>query len=272
MAMNFPDSPTVGQVYTVGSRSWTWDGTTWNGKASTTAYTANKALISDGSGNATTSTTSATELGYVAGVTSSIQTQIAATNTALTTKANLIGPTFSNAGLTTVQTAGATYISNGGQVNTLQVFQPNAGTDAFMSFHVAGDYAAHFGIDGTTNDLAYGGWSAGAVKHRVFHQGNIRLASQAIGDIGSSWTTDSNWIGQVIRSVGGAVTVYVTNIMSVGQRMDFLQYGSGQITFQASGVTLNASGGKLKTSGQYSMASIICHAPGYYVLVGDIAA
>jgi hypothetical protein len=31
-------------------------------------------------------------------------------------------------------------------------------------------------------------------------------------------------------------------------------------------------GGKLKTSGQYSMASILCHAAGVYVLVGDIAA
>jgi len=29
MALNFPASPTLNQVYTVGSSSWTWDGTTW---------------------------------------------------------------------------------------------------------------------------------------------------------------------------------------------------------------------------------------------------
>lgn len=29
MPISFPASPTVGQVYTSGKRSWTWDGTTW---------------------------------------------------------------------------------------------------------------------------------------------------------------------------------------------------------------------------------------------------
>jgi hypothetical protein len=32
MAINFPDSPTNGQVYTVGSRAWVWDSaySVWN--------------------------------------------------------------------------------------------------------------------------------------------------------------------------------------------------------------------------------------------------
>lgn len=29
MAIDFPNSPTVGQIYTVGNKSWQWDGTTW---------------------------------------------------------------------------------------------------------------------------------------------------------------------------------------------------------------------------------------------------
>lgn len=28
-AINFPDSPTVGQSFSVGTRSWIWDGTVW---------------------------------------------------------------------------------------------------------------------------------------------------------------------------------------------------------------------------------------------------
>lgn len=32
MPINFPSSPTVGQVYTSGSRSWEWSGTAWNAK------------------------------------------------------------------------------------------------------------------------------------------------------------------------------------------------------------------------------------------------
>ena len=69
------------------------------------------------------------------------------------------------------QAAGST-INTAGQVNTFQILQGTAGSDAFMTFHIAGDYAAHFGIDGTTNDLSYGGWSAGAAKYRVWHAGN----------------------------------------------------------------------------------------------------
>ena len=30
MPLNFPDSPTLNQVYTSGSNSWQWDGTVWN--------------------------------------------------------------------------------------------------------------------------------------------------------------------------------------------------------------------------------------------------
>lgn len=29
MAMNFPDSPTVNQEFTVGQRTWIWNGAVW---------------------------------------------------------------------------------------------------------------------------------------------------------------------------------------------------------------------------------------------------
>ena len=40
-----------------------------------------------------------------------------------------------------------------------------------MAFHISGDYAAYFGLDGVSNDFVFGGWSKGAVKQRVFHDG-----------------------------------------------------------------------------------------------------
>jgi hypothetical protein len=73
--------------------------------------------------------------------------------------------------------------SNGGQVHTLQLFQPTAGTDSFLSFHVSGDYAVHFGLDGTTNDLFVGGWSLGAVKNKVWHAGNDGTGSGLDADL-----------------------------------------------------------------------------------------
>jgi hypothetical protein len=30
MPLNFPDSPSLNQIYTSGSNTWEWDGTVWN--------------------------------------------------------------------------------------------------------------------------------------------------------------------------------------------------------------------------------------------------
>lgn len=36
MALNFPDTPTLGQTYTSGTKSWTWNGTFWEADNTTT--------------------------------------------------------------------------------------------------------------------------------------------------------------------------------------------------------------------------------------------
>jgi len=59
-----------------------------------------------------------------------------------------------------------------GDQSSLQVKQATANSDAFMTFHVEGDFATYFGIDGTTNDLFVGGWSMGANKYKIWHQNN----------------------------------------------------------------------------------------------------
>ena len=64
-----------------------------------------------------------------------------------------------------------------GDKATLEVYQDTAGADAFMQFHVGGDYAAYFGLAGDWNDFFVGGWSMGAVRYRVWHAGNFNPAS-----------------------------------------------------------------------------------------------
>ena len=84
--------------------------------------------------------------------------------------------------------------SNGNQ-SGLEVWQDTSGADAFMTFHVAGDYAGYFGLDGSTNDLSWGGWSNGnGNKYRVFHAGN----STNITSVGTIST--GTWNGSVIAS------------------------------------------------------------------------
>jgi len=73
---------------------------------------------------------------------------------------------------TTFQSNDAIETSSGNQ-SGLQVWQDTVGADAFMTFHVAGDYAGYFGLDGSTNDLSWGGWSNGnGNKYKIWHAGN----------------------------------------------------------------------------------------------------
>jgi hypothetical protein len=54
----------------------------------------------------------------------------------------------------------------------LTVYQDTAGADAYMTFHIGGDYAGYFGLGGAENDLVWGGWSVGHVRYRIWHSGN----------------------------------------------------------------------------------------------------
>lgn len=88
------------------------------------------------------------------------------------TSVDIVGALNVSSGLSRFNVPAGTLGSSTGEVNTLQVYQATGNTDAFQSFHISGDYAVHFGLDGTTNDLFVGGWSLGAVKHKIWHAGN----------------------------------------------------------------------------------------------------
>lgn len=59
----------------------------------------------------------------------------------------------------------------------------------------------------------------------------------------------------------------------VGTTVEVLQYGAGQVTLVAgSGVTLRAPGSRLKTTGQYSSATLRKRATDEWVVAGDLSA
>jgi hypothetical protein len=70
----------------------------------------------------------------------------------------------------------------------LEVRGSGSGTDAFMTFHVAGDYAAYLGLDGGTNKFSVGGWSMGAVSHALYHEGN----KPTLSELGYTGASDAN--------------------------------------------------------------------------------
>lgn len=112
------------------------DWTTFNSKASAatgaiTPYvsanaTASRAIVSDGSGKLTTSATTSTEIGYVSGVTSALQTQLNAKLSTTLTSGRIIVGNVSNAATGVVMSGDAT-ISNAG-VLTLSNTTVVAGT------------------------------------------------------------------------------------------------------------------------------------------------
>ena len=81
-------------------------------------------------------------------------------------------------------------------------------------------------------------------------------------------STDAN---DIVRFTSGSeVAVSVPNVLTVGQRVDIVQDGAGQVVFTAgSGVTLVGAG--TKTAAQYAGATVLCVASGEYRLIGNIA-
>jgi hypothetical protein len=88
-----------------------------------------------------------------------------------------------------------------GHMSGLEVYQTSVNADAFMTFHVGSGYAGYFGLDKSTNDLFWGGWTNGAVKNKVFHAGNVPSS-------GDWWS-------------GTATPVQSNGVMEVGRYIDF---------------------------------------------------
>ena len=59
----------------------------------------------------------------------------------------------------------------------------------------------------------------------------------------------------------------------IGTQINIMQLGAGQVTITAgAGVTLRSAGTKVKTNGQYSVATCVKIATDTWVLVGNLAA
>jgi len=75
-------------------------------------------------------------------------------------------------------------------------------------------------------------------------------------------------------NVGTANNVTINNsVFSAGNQILVSQYGAGQVTFVAgAGVTLRSPSGKLKLTGQYSLATIVAISATEFYISGDLTA
>jgi hypothetical protein len=72
-----------------------------------------------------------------------------------------------------------------------------------------------------------------------------------------------------IRSTGSEITITVPDVLANGESVNFVQAGSGQITFAGSSITLNSADSLLKTAKQFAGATVT-KVGGAYYLVGNL--
>lgn len=88
---------------------------------------------------------------------------------------------------------------------------------------------------------------------------------------GTTYTTGTGDVGTlIVTTSSSAVTITVDNVLSVGDRIDFFQSGTGTVSFaEGSGTTIQSIATSLAE--QYSAATLICISSGNYMLVGNLA-
>ncbi len=75
----------------------------------------------------------------------------------------------------------------------------------------------------------------------------------------------------IVMNKASAVTVTVPSGLGAGFNCSFVQKGAGQVSFSASGTTINNRQSHTKINGQFGVASLVSYADNVFVLAGDTA-
>jgi len=284
MAINFPAEPEVGEEYSYNNRTWTWSGEVWTPNRA--QYTASRDIVSDADGYLVAATTTSTEIGYVAGVTSSIQTQLDA-------KAPLASPAFT--GEPTAPTASADQTDTQVATTAFVIGQASSSTPAANGTAATGTskkYARADHVHATDTTLApkdaptFTGKVTVSASGIEFTDGiqtkqgvpSLTTIKPAItANANTSTLTDALTYRDALVPIGGVYTVTVdadtTNSITfpIGTSINFYQtVGAGGASIvQGAGVTLLATPGLIFRA-QYSSVTITKVAANTWLVYGDL--
>ena len=103
---------------------------------------------------------------------------------------------------------------------------------------------------------------------------NMKQVATTVTDKAAGYTILAADENTFIRSTSAtAVTMTIDNVLAIGESVQFIQFGAGQITFAGgTGATLRSVDDKLKSNKQYSVVAITCVASGEYLVTGDVVA
>ena len=286
MPINFPAEPEVGDAYTYNNRTWLWSGEVWTPDRA--KYTVNRDIISDEDGYLVAATTSSTEVGYLAGVTSSIQTQ-------LDDKAPLASPDFT--GEPTAPTATADQTDTAIATTAFVIGQASQSTPAANGTAAIGTskkYARADHVHPTDTTLApkadptFTGTVTVAASGIAFTDGTqtkqgvpslTEIKPNITGNTTTTTLSSPLTYRDALVAIAGAFSVTVdadsTNsiVFPVGTTLSFYQsVGTGGASIvQGAGVTLLATPGLIFRD-RYSSVSITKVAANTWLVFGDLKA
>ena len=152
------------------------------------------------------------------------------------------------------------------------------GTDAnktkFAKECVQGEsyFATDTGITYTASTTA-GASDGTLVQSNNFNGNAISGFDASINDqTGTAYTLLAGDNGKVVvLNNPSAVTVTVPSGLGAGFNCSFIQKGAGQVSFSASGTTINNRQSHTKINAQFGVASLVAYADNVFVLAGDTA-
>lgn len=206
--------------------------------------TASRAVISNASGKVAVSSVTDTELGYVSGVTSAIQTQIDGKQASLVSGTN-------------IKTINSTSLLGSGNISVA----PASGIDA-TAIGSGSVSNTEFGyLDGVTS----------AIQTQIDTKTNKLITANRQTASYTLVAGDADKLVEMNVASANNLTVPASTF-SAGTQILLAQYGAGQTTIVAgSGMTIRSNGGKLKLSAQYSGATLVFISGTEAYLFGDIA-
>lgn len=115
--------------------------------------------------------------------------------------------------------------------------------------------------------------SASNLSSYDFNGNAISNFDASINDqTGTAYTLVAGDNGKVVvLDNASAITVTVPSGLEAGFNCSFVQKGAGQVSFSASGTTINNRQSHTKINAQYGVASIVAYADDTFVLAGDTA-
>jgi hypothetical protein len=126
-------------------------------------------------------------------------------------------------------------------------------------------------LDGVTADATELNYVDGVTSGIQSQLDDKALLTPAVNAKTAAYTLAVGDRGETITADGTFTLTAPSGTFSAGDRVDFVNIGTGVITFAGSGVTINSKEAALTIDTQYSAASILFLSSSTAVLIGDIA-